>query len=453
MMRLPFTLFLLFTSLLAAGCGPYFSPSGDDRPGTDAGLRHLLAEYEVKPVSRPLNPAAKVKLGQALFFDKILSGNLNICCYNCHLPLAATGDALSLSIGEGGSGEMAKRVPPRDERGEPVFIPRNSPDLFNRGEMQVMFWDGRVMANRDGTFITPMGQLFPEGVENALAAQAMFPVTSAEEMRGNPHENPLGALSPWKQLEIWTELMKRLLALEEYRELFQAAYPDTPPSELTFVHAANAMAAYEIDSFTLEDAPFDRYLKGDDRALSDEEKQGALLFYGRGKCAKCHSGPLLTDESFHCRLVPQIGPGKTFRHDEAWDYGRGEVTGIRKDLFCFRTPPLRNVAETGPWMHDGAYTTLEAAVRHEVNPFKGATQYDPAQLPEELRKLYRRSDTDFMLDLRWELKMVDDYESVSLTEPEIASLISFLHSLSSPVLNNLGRVIPERVPSGLPMEN
>jgi cytochrome c peroxidase len=161
----------------------------------------------VQPITQPETAPAKVELGRLLFWDKILSGNKNISCATCHLPEAATADALPLSIGEGGVGMMTSRLPPRNLENEPVFVPRNATDLFNRGEFVTLFWDGRVMARQGGTFFAPVGGsesrknlemwtpaafALPEGLDGALAAQAMFPPTSDTEMRGNFHENQLG---------------------------------------------------------------------------------------------------------------------------------------------------------------------------------------------------------------------------------------------------------------------
>ena len=95
---------------------------------------------------------------------------------------------------------------------------------------------------------------------------------------------------------IWAALMRRLTAIPGYVELFQAAYPDVPVDQLGFQHAANALAAYEIDFFTFEDSPFDRYIQGDESALSSEAVRGGLLFYGEAGCATCHTGGLLTDQ-------------------------------------------------------------------------------------------------------------------------------------------------------------
>lgn len=419
-------------------------------PGdVDAQLRAVLQAHNVTPVEKPAVDAAKVRLGQALFFDKILSGNRNISCATCHTPLAFTGDGLPLSIGQGGDGLAQARRAPLDDDGNPIFIPRNAPDVFNRAPLDLMFWDGRVARMADGSFDTPAGDDLLPGLDSTLAAQAMFPVTSRDEMRGHPGENDLADLDDSDLAGIWDALMGRLLAIDEYRDLFAAAYPDVPSDDLTFVHAANAIAAFEIDHWTLDDSPFDAYLRGDDSALSEAATRGALLFFGKAGCADCHTGPLLTDGRFHNRAVPQIGPGKGDGDDGTWDFGRERVTGDPADRFRFRTPPLRNVAATAPYMHDGAFATLEDAVRHELDPITSALSYDPTQLRDDVQDLFRREQTVDIL-----AKAIDDGEvdAVALTDEEFADLLAFLHALTSPSLGTLGlRDIPAEVPSGLPL--
>ena len=126
-----------------------------------------------------------VTLGQALAFDKVLSGNRNIACMTCHLPERGTSDGSSLSIGEGGVGLGEERSHPGG-----VFIPRNSPAVFNLPQATQVFWDGRIQETSDGSVDTPAkDQLTPEMVRlfefGALSAQALFPVTSRHEMRGS----------------------------------------------------------------------------------------------------------------------------------------------------------------------------------------------------------------------------------------------------------------------------
>ncbi len=148
-------------------------------------VRQLAAARGIVPLGAPLpvRPAL-AKLGQALAFDRILSGNTDIACTTCHLPAFATGDGRSLSIGQGATGLGPARVHPTG-----VFIPRNAPPLFNLAAMRHLFWDGRVAMDAAGNFSTPAGaQLTPAMTRvfefGAISAQPMFPVTSRAEMRG-----------------------------------------------------------------------------------------------------------------------------------------------------------------------------------------------------------------------------------------------------------------------------
>ena len=363
-----------------------------DATTLDRALRTALAGQDITSLDPGLTPdPAKVALGQALFFDKALSGNRDTSCATCHQPTLGTGDELPLAVGTGGHGMAPERI-----RGAMrMMVPRNATELFNRGtaESARPFWDGRLRTAEDGSIIQPVEfeQRLPAGLDNILAAQAMFPVTSPAEIRGDPKDfdlygqlNEVGSTGEYDLQAVWHALMARLRAIPQYVELFQAAYPDTPVEELGFQHAANALAAFQIDAFTLLDSPWDRYLAGDDAALSDEAKQGALLFYGAAGCAECHSGNLLTDQEFHNIAVPQFGPGKG-RKNAYIDLGHARETQNPDDRFAFRTPPLRNVALTGPWMHNGAYTTLEEAVRHHLDAQQWCEQYDYSQLPADIR--------------------------------------------------------------------
>jgi cytochrome c peroxidase len=384
-------------------------------------------------------------------FDKILSGNRDISCATCHNPVSATTDRLSMSIGTGGQGASETRV----LANAPQFTPRNSQDLFNRGypEFASMFWDGRV-SGHGGALETPAGSQLPSGLANALAAQAMFPVTTRLEMRGrvgdvdrfgNPNE--LAAFADNDQAGIWSALMTRLLAIPEYVQLFQAAYPAVPSNQLGFQHAANAIAAFEADAFTSVGSPLDRYLQGNVSALGEAEKRGALLFFGKANCGSCHLGPHLTDNQFHSIGVPQIGPG--IGGDAPHDRGREQATGSASNRFQFRTPPLRNVELTGPWMHDGAYTTLEAAVRHYLDTRTALRSYDATQLREELRNSYL-SDPGSLDAMAASIDVLVT-DPIALTDQEVEDIVAFLRALTDPAAHDLSGVIPASVPSGLPV--
>ena len=422
----------------------------------DEKLRSILNIKGITEYSSAVADSAKVELGRMLFFDKILSGNKDIACATCHHPGLNSGDNLSLAIGVGGEGlgEERKMGKGRDR------IPRNSPEVFNRGseEWHTMFWDSRVHTNPDGSFTTPADGRFPKEAkfDNVLAVQAMFPVTSRDEMRGEIGDkdvfgsmNELALVSPAAPQSIWFMLMERLRAIPEYRDMFGKAYPGEDVDQMGFEYAANALAAFEIEAFTFTNSPFDQYLSGNQDAMDESSKRGALLFYGKANCGNCHSGNLLTDQEHHNLAIPQFGPGKD--NAAPLDAGRYAETGVKSDLFSFRTPPLRNVSLTGPWMHNGAYASLEDAVRHHLDPATALMNYDTSQIPDELMDTYKN-------DPRVLERLIANLDPklskpVDLNTKEFNDLMSFVYALTDSSAADLSHLVPQEVPSGLPVEN
>lgn len=421
----------------------------------DDELRNLLRAANITYTSfAPAPPGNEemVALGGALFFDKELSGNRDVSCATCHHPLMHTSDGLSLPIGVGGHGLGTSR-----EMGEGrEFVPRNSPDVFNRGapEWVTMFWDGRISGSPERGFSNPAGGMLPDGLDNVLAVQAMFPVTSLEEMRGKPEDkiifdNELADLPEDDPTAVWGALMKRLLAIPEYAEMFRAAFPHVLKKELGFEHAANAIAAYEATTWSMADSPWDQYLAGDDSAISNAAKRGSILFYGQDGCPQCHGTNLLTDQDYHNIGVPQLGPGKD--DEKPLDYGRWHVTNDLEDKFAFRTPPLRNVALTGPYMHNGAYTDLESTVRHHFYPTEALHNYNPEHLSQELQETCQVDNAT----IQEILETLDPIlvTPLELSDTQISDLMAFLQSLTSPSAIDLSGDIPASVPSGLPVRD
>jgi cytochrome c peroxidase len=412
-------------------------------------------------------PPASVELGRMLFFDKILSGNLNISCATCHHPMAATGDGLSLSLGEGSRGLGVTRDTGYAEGAVHERVPRNAPPLFNLGarEFVRLFLDGRVEEDPSAPsgFNTPAGDALPDGLDNVLAAQAMFPVTSATEMAGQAGENEQADAAAQNRLAgpggVWDLIAQKLRAIPAYVDLFAAAFPEevAQAEDITFVLAANAIAAYEASAWRSDNSPFDRFLRGELRALSREQRLGMNLFYGEARCGTCHIGTFQTDQLFHAIAIPQIGPGKGDSQagydDGRDDFGRERVSGLPADRFRFRTPPLRNVALTAPYGHSGAYDTLEAIVRHYIDPAAALDQYDASQAV-----LPSRPDLD-ALDLvvhndparRPAIATASEAIPVALGEREVQLLLAFLHALTDPAALDMRAEIPQSVPSGLPV--
>jgi len=414
-----------------------------------------------------LYSAEKVELGNLLFYDKILSGNMNTSCATCHHGLTATGDGLSLSIGEGGTGLGISRDTGYEEDAVHERVPRNAPHIFNAGakEMDAMFHDGRVEADdsQPSGFRSPAGQDLPLGLDNALAAQAMFPVTSATEMAGQLGENEVADQAHIGHLAglggVWDLLAERIRNIPEYVSLFKTTFSDVDQaSDINFVHIANALAAFEATVWRADNAPFDQYLRGDKGAMSPNQIAGMNLFYGDAGCAECHSGKLLGQSNvFKSIGMIQIGPGKgdnlegyTDGHD---DFGREQVTGDPADRFKFRVLSARNVMLTGPWGHDGAYDNLTDLIKHHLDPVSATATYDRTQA-----KLPNREDFDTMdfLVLDDDNRTAQILASIDITprhlnETQINRLIDFLDAATDRHSVNLRNEVPRSVPSGLPV--
>lgn len=243
------------------------------------------------PDDNPMSDA-KVELGRMLYYDPRLSGNGTISCATCHNPALGWADGLAKGIGINGT-----------------KLGRSSPTVANAAYYETQFWDGRAPS---------------------LEEQAKGPIQSAGEM-GNTAE---GAT-------------KTVASIPGYVERFQKVFG----GEVTFDRIAKAIAAFERTVVDL-DSPFDRWARGDEKAMSDQQKRGFEVFVGKGRCATCHSGPNFADKRYH-NLA--LGDG---------DEGRSAVSKDPKETGAFRTPTLRNVALTGPYMHHGGLKTLRQVIDH-----------------------------------------------------------------------------------------
>jgi cytochrome c peroxidase len=429
---------------------------------SDAGRDRRARSHRRAPIRFPATDPDQVALGKLLFFDKELSGNRNIACATCHHPLAAIGDGLSMPVGEGARGLGVARDTGSGADAVHERVPRNAPHLFNLGAegFDELFWDGRISVNPDhpSGYDSPAGDDLPPGLPTVLAAQAMFPVTSNEEMAGQPGENPVADAVAAGNLAgpggVWALLAERLRAIPEYVALFEAAFDDVDGAEdITFVHVATALGAFEADAFRADDSPFDRFLRGRDDALSGAQKRGMALFNGRAGCVVCHSGPLQTDHRFHTIALPQIGPGKGDGVNGREDFGRERVTGDPADRYRFRTPSLRNVALTAPYGHSGAFNTLEAHVRHYRDTAASLRAYDPSQAALPSRPDLDALDFEALAQpaVVEALAAATEAPPRGLSDRDVADLVAFLHALTDPAMLDMRHLMPERVPSGLPL--
>ena len=391
------------------------------------------------PVRQPLNV-----LGQALAFDKILSGNRDISCMTCHLTRTATVDARSISIGQGGTGIGTSRTHPQNR-----FIHRNAPSLFNLHTMNSLTWDGRVFRDAGGVIRTPGANLLAAqrailecGVASALP---MFPVLSRAEMRGESG-NELAAVLDTKHQRTWKFLMQRLGAIPEYRTMFESAYPGVAFDNMDFAHAGNAMGCWITAVFAANNTPWDRMLAGNDDAMTEAQLRGAKLFFGGAKCSQCHSGPLFTDSKFHNVAVPQVGPGFGNGPDGRDDFGRFRQTADPKHRYAFKTPPLRNVELTGPYGHDGAITNLRSWVDHYSQSDLKLRAYDPNQLEPLLQGTLLPTTDDILLTRDARLKRL------VLLPTTVDDITEFLKALTDARSRTLTGTVPLRVPSGLTID-
>lgn len=440
----------------------------------DTALAAVVADYSLSPfpgqeMREDETPLAR--LGQQLFFDPILSGDRNISCATCHHPDFAMADGRVLPIGTGGAGlgprrdfveeivlgtEASQAYRQTDNSSDVTrvanpfvgqFVPRNSPTILNSALLSRQFWDGRVDAYANAPVRTLDDEVNRLGLTDALTAQALFPVTSLHEMAGAT----LGGLSPG---EIRRILAARVEAIPAYQEQFRAIFgPIGSDRTVTPDRIAAAIAAFER-RLIFTDAPWDRYLDGETAALTSQQKQGAILFFGAAKegvnCAQCHSGNLFTDDNFYNLLVPQLGPGKGHGYSRREDWGRSAFSFDSRDRYSFRTPSLRNVTLTAPYFHSGVAPTLEAAIRHHADIWNSAATFDPSinAIPPALYSSLR----PFQPDGQWPTVAPALADGLPLDEADIANLSAFLAALTDSAATDLTRFIPDSVPSGLPLD-
>ena len=475
-MNQKFLLKLMPVAVLAvlSGCGgssSTFSDSYDKQLQETIEERNLTGDpSEGRTIPDIDDP--KVQLGMQLFFSKALGGDQDSACVTCHHPFLGGGDDLSLSIGVEaeipdllGPGR-AHSVAGTHYDGGPT-VPRNAPTTFNMALWdQYVFHDGRVESltktpgqnGADGGIRTPDSALDVADANagaNLTVAQARFPVTSPEEMRGFTFE------AGNDNAAVRTHLSERLqgvggeLVVNQWLEAFRTGF-DSPAGTaeelITFANITDAIAEYERSQVFVEN-PWKAYVEGDDSALTMEQKQGAMLFFnsvadGGAGCAGCHSGDFFSDEDFHVLAIPQIGRGKGDGDTGTDDFGRFRETGEEADRYAFRTPSLLNVTETGPWGHDGAYTTLEGMVRHHLNPSQAIANYDVNQLDSSVQT--DDMDTNTQLALTKLLQAQAAGESllvnVDLSDDEVAQLLAFLDALTDPCLTDrscIGQWVPD----------
>ena len=449
---IPAALFCAVLSLIATG-SPVHSQVLTAEDLRERGLGITPADYLPFDEDR-------ASLGRLLFYDPILSGNRNISCGTCHHHDLAGADAVSLGIGQGGTGIGVDRVPGGSGTTIKRRMSRNAPALFNLGarEVSLLFHDGRVSTEDlyGRGFNTPAEEFLPIGLDSLLAAQALFPLIGEVEMLGNLEDNEISPAVNQRIDYGWPFYVERVRAIREYMELFRVAFDDVNEmKDLKIVHVANALGEFVNSEWRSADSRFDRFIRGEEGILDAREKAGMELFFGKANCSSCHEGKFLTDQDFHALALPPLGPGRTRRFDlHVRDVGRLAKSDRTEDAYRFRTPGLRNVELTSPYGHNGSYRTLEGIVRHHLDPLESLDRWQKSEavLPE----MDGMARVDFIIhEDRIEMERYRghvDIIPVDLDDEEIEQLVSFLLALTGgrSTQGRLGR--PETVPSGLPVD-
>lgn len=349
----------------------------------DQQIEALVKEHNLIPLD-PIkrDEVELVRLGAMLFHETELSGERNISCNICHHPRFGTGDALPFSIGEGGEGIGTNR-----KQMSGGVTKRHSPHLINLGysDIEHMFWDGRVFRDEStGELQTPEPALngknpkldkIAKTFSMSLSVQTIFPIVNDLEMKG-PKGNDISNTK--NNEEAWEAVMKRLtkgVKSERYMAQFQKAFPKD--KEFHIGHVGESLGIFLKNNFNLVNTPYDSYLKGNRDAMNESEKRGLVVFATKGKCVECHQGRHLSNFEFKSVGVPQF----TWEKIKApYDQGRYEVTTNKEDLFKFRTPPLRNISITAPFMHNGVFSTLEEVIQHYTHPRRSIHHFDMSKI-------------------------------------------------------------------------
>jgi len=340
------------------------------------------------PADNPTTPA-KVALGRLLFWDPLLSGNRDVACASCHHPRFGYAENRDLSIGVNGVGLGDRR---RFAAGNTIpFVKRNSQTILN------VAFNG---IDDTGAYTAAKAPMFWDVRTQSLEEQALEPIKALEEMRG--HAYPEDRAVP--------AVVARLNGNPEYQRLFIAAFGGASP-----VNARNlgrALAAFQR-SLTANNAPFDRYMRGDRAAMTASQVRGMRRFERVG-CVNCHSGPMFSDFKLHVLGVPD-NPRLT-----------ESDSGVER-TYQFRTASLRNVELTAPYMHSGVFQSLEDVLEFydDVDSRRSGRARNANVSREQLDPLLRR------------LRGVDDDD---------VDLIAFLSALTD---RSFDRTVPDRVPSGL----
>ena len=463
-MRLPvFKLFIIVVLTIGYVLVVMQNPAKADHDSLDQELSARLSELGFtgriqttleQRLGRHLDQR-RANLGRLLWFDTIGGLNNDNTCAGCHSPTNAFGDTQSIAIGIDNNGIVGPhRVGPRNQRRTPMAI--------NTAFFPNLMWNSRFAALSGDPFDNSSGFIFPqpEGLTlsylpQLLDAQAFIPPTERVEVAGFAF--------PGDNFAIRAEVLNRLNAVAAYRKLFGEVFPEVKSgAAIDFNMFGKAIAEFEF-SLVFANAPIDQYARGQENALTTDQKKGALLFLGSAGCVACHqvsghSNEMFSDFSQHVIGVPQIAPaaGDPAAGNVIFDgpgqnedFGLEQITGDANDRYKFRTSPLRNVALQPTFFHNGAFTRLEEAIRHHLDVLASVNNYNPATAgvaPDLRGPLGPMAPVLARIDPRLA-------NPIHLTDEEFRQLVDFVtNGLLDPNAKseNLRKLVPKLVPSGRP---
>lgn len=415
-MKSSFNFSALVGCLLVCACSPQpaVSDTSKAEPATDTMRMAVLREAVVDngfvrsaDLRVPVDPSKK-EAGRLLFKSRNMSLDGTVSCQDCHLDQFGSTDGNANAVGAGASGEGPERMADSEHR----ILPRNVLPFWGRGSkgFNTFFWDGKVTFE-NGRIVSQFGNNAPSNDPMIVAAH--LPSVELREMIEDSSKIRQAYVteSVDAAAAIQNNLAAQFAADKTIGPRLVKAY-QLAPNQLSFIQVADALAAFIRDEFRIRPTKLEKFVF-DEGAISKQELAGGILFYGRGKCASCHSGPYFTDFQFHAVAFPQAGFGKNgFGVDE----GRYNVTHNPFDRFLFRTPPLFNVTKTAPYSHSGSVARLEDAIVAHFDPLRWI---DP-------KKMTLRERADLLERLGPASR---EPLPASLTDDEVRAIAAFLAML------------------------
>ena len=370
----------------------------------DAALKAGLIEAEKTHVK--VKPAF-VAAGKLVFQSKGLSLNRETACASCHLDRFGSADGIPNAVGTQGKGQGIERL-----AGGGDIIPRNTLPFWGRGGVgfNIFFWDGKVDGT-NGAVVSQFGSLPPSSDPLVVAAH-LPPVEIGEMITDSQKNDELKTETISTAQSVYALLVDQLISDPDIEQALTFA-TGKQPSQIVYLDVATALASFIRDNFKVQPIKLHRFVF-DGIPLTDQERRGGLVFYGKGGCSACHNGAYFTDFDFHAVPFPQAGFGK---NGFGIDYGRFNETLDPDDRYKFRTPPLLNVTKTAPYSHSGSVADLGDAIRFHVDPLAlyDATRFSDAQRVEYYSALKSWSREPLV--------------GIALDNEEIADLVAFLATL------------------------